>query len=381
MTATELEVKIVPVKRDNLDLVAKAGGKFGMPRSARWFDRCFFDPTLKDLIQDDCRGHLALRSDGDVVAVQCYFYIPAFYRQKKVLMSSGCVMGADARYGEDLIRCLDENKVHQAEGKLWVGNCIANKRSAKICKVYHRMKEAPPEAKRLYRGVSDWSLYPIHILRKNLRLPLPILKATWYITRPVSLLRRASIRIEERISGYKVVQYCKIDIEKFGGFWREYLAENDGMITSREPTRLAWLFNDSLAAGIVKIITAEKNGEIKGYALIRRYYREEGFFNNHSLYDICALHNDATVLKLLVRAAKRLAGDDRGLLMMYVGALPNQDKWLSPYLPTSVKGDHSMIFYGSRNREIMQSIEEGRGWFLGPMDGERCLGHGAFIDL
>lgn len=377
----ELKVMVVPVTRDNLDLVVKAGVKFGMPRSKRWFLRCMFDPTLDDLIQDDCRGHMAVRCDGEVVAIQCYYYIPVFFHQQKLIMSTGCVMGADSKYGEYLICCLDNNKVRQNEGSIGIGNCIASKRSARICKVFHKLREAPPEARQLYRGVADWSLYPIHVLRKNLRLPLPILKATWYMTRPVSQLHRACIRLAERISGYKVVQYCKIDIEKFSGFWREYLAENDGLITSREPARLSWLFNDSLAAGTVKIIAAEQNGEIKGYALIRRYHREEGFFNNHSLYDICALHNDVTVIKLLVRAAKRLAGDDRGLLMMYVGALPNQDKWLSPYLPGCVKGDHSMIFYGSRNKEIMQSIEERRGWFLGPMDGERSLGHGAFIDL
>ena len=376
-----MSTTIIPITNDNLELVSRAGAKWGMPRSVGWFRRCLFDPGVEGLTDDEIRGHMSVAEDGDVVAIQGYYYMPGYFKQEKILINTGCIMGVDSKYGEELLCLLDKNRETCKLGQVSVGNCIANMRSAKICKVYHRMKEAPPEAKQLYRGVSDWSLYPIHILRKNLRLPLPILKAAWYMTRPVSLLRRASIRLEERISGYNVVQYCKIDLEKFGRFWREYLAENDGMITSREPTRLAWLFNDSLATGIVKIIAAEKNGEIKGYALIRRYQREEGFFNNHSLYDICALHNDAAVLKLLVRAAKRLAGDDMGLLMMYVGALPNQDKWLSPYLPTCVKGDHSMIFYGSRNKEIMQSIEEGRGWFLGPMDGERCLGHGSYIDL
>ena len=372
---------IVPITKDNLKQLFTAGAKFGMPRSVSWLRRCLFDPTVADLTNDEIRGHMVVTDDGNVVAIQGYYYMPGYFKQEKILINTGCIMGADAKYGEELICCLDKNNETRQKGQMSVGNCIANKRSAKICKVYHRMKEAPSEAKQLYRGVSDWSLYPIHVLRKNLRLPLSFQKATWYMTRPISFLHRAGIRLVERISRYKIVQYNKIDIGKFDGFWHKFLARNDGMITSREPSRLSWLFDDSLAAGIVKIIAAEKDGEIKGYALIRRYPREEGFFNNHSLYDICAVDNDQAVLKLLVRAAKRLAGDDRGFLMMYVGALPNQDKWLLPYLPTCIKGEHSMIFYGSKNKEIMQSIEERKGWFFGPFDGERCMGHGGYIDL
>ena len=376
-----MSTTIVPITKYNLELVSRAGAKWGMPRSVGWLRRCLFDPTVEDLTDDEVRGHMSVTENGDVVAIQSYYYIPGYYKQKKILINTGCIMGADAKYGEELLCLLDKNQETRKLGQVSIGNCIANKRSAKICKVYHRMKEAPPEAKQMYIGVSDWSLYPIHIIRKNLRLPLSIQKATWYITRPVSWVRNAGIRLVEKISCYNIVQYRKIDIEKFGGFWRKFLAENDGVVTSREPKRLAWMFDDSLAAGIVKIIAAEKNGEIVGYALFRRYLRKEGFFNNHSLYDICALHNDATVLRLLVRAAKRLAGDDKGCLIMYVGALPKQDQWLLPFLPKCVKDDHSMIFYRSSNAEILQSIEQAKGWFLGPMDGERCLGHGASIDL
>ena len=132
---------------------------------------------------------------------------------------------------------------------------------------------------------------------------------------------------------------------------------------------------------MVRIVAAEKDGKIQGYALLRRYPREDGFFNNHSLYDICAVGNDKKCLKVLMRGALSSSAKDYGLLMRYVGALPEQDIWLAPFMRWWTQLDHSTIFYGSRNVEIINSVERGEGWFLGPMDGERCMGCGRYIDL
>ena len=74
-------------------------------------------------------------------------------------------------------------------------------------------------------------------------------------------------------------------------------------------------------------------------------------------------------------------GNDYGSFMMYVGAIHGQDRWLLPFMHRRIKVGYSMIFYGSINRDIMDSISSGKGWFLGPMDGERSLGHGGYIDL
>lgn len=376
-----MSVEIMRITKNNLPLVAKGATKFGMPRSARWLERCLYDPTVDDLLDSDIRGHMAVKDGEDVVAIQCYYYIPFYFRDKKLLMTTGCIMGADKKYGEWLLCCLDKNRETQNPGALGIGNCISSKRSAKICKVYHKLKEAPPEARQTYLGVTDLSFYPIYIFRKFLHLPLLFQKIVWHLLRPFAVLSTALSRWNAKRCGYKIVRYNKIEIDKFGRFWKRRLADNDGVITSRDPMRLAWLFDDSLAAGTVSILTAEKNGEIEGYALIRRYPREDGFFNRHSLYDICAIKDNEETLKVLVRSICRLAGNDYGSFMMYVGAIHGQDRWLLPYMHRRLKTDYSMIFYGSKDREIMESISQGKGWFLGPMDGERSLGHGGYIDL
>lgn len=375
-----MDVEIVPVTRGNLDLVAKGGHKFGMPRSVRWYERCLYDPTVKDLVDSDIRGHMAIKDGKEVVAIQCYFYIPGYFRQKKILMSSGCIMGADAKYGEELICCLDKNSITQNPGLLGVGNCIANKRSAKICKVYHKMKEAPLESRKTYLAIVDWAFYFRHVLRKYVHCPLCCLKALWYITRPISWFVNVGMKLVTALRGFRIVLYRKIDKDKFGKFWKARLLENNGVITSRAPDRLAWMFDDSLAAGMVQVITVEKRGEIKGYALIRRSPRSEGFFNNHSLYDIIALNDDKKTLQILVQGAMEAARKDRGSLLMYIGALPKQRSWLSPFFSKCVKTDFSTFFYVPMNNEIKDSLAKEEGWFFGPMDGERCLGCGGYID-
>ena len=381
MSEERPEIKIVPVTRDNLSFVEQAGKKFGMPRSERWFRKCLFDPTVEDVFHDECRGHMAIKDGHDVVAIQCYYYIPFYFHQKKLLMTTGCIMGADKKYGEWLLCCLDRNRETQNPGSLGIGNCISSKRSAKICKVYHKLKEAPPEGSQTYLGVTDVSFYAIYIFRKYLHSPLLFQKGFWYVFRPLAMLSIALSRWNAKRHGYKIVQYTKIDIDKFGRFWQRRLADNDGVITSRNPVRLAWLFDDSLRAGTVSLLAAEKDGEIEGYALMRKYPRDDGFFNRHSLYDICAIKDDEETLKVLMHSIFRLAGNDYGSFMMYVGAIHGQDRWLLPFMHRRIKVGYSMIFYGSINRDIMDSISSGKGWFLGPMDGERSLGHGGYIDL
>ena len=376
-----MAITIVPINRGNLSLVAQAGEKFGMPRSERWFRKCLFDPTVDDVFRDDCRGHMAVKDGNEVVAIQCYYYIPIYFRQAKMLMTTGCIMGADKKYGEWLLCCFDENRKCQNEGAIGIGNCIANKRSAKICKVYHQLKEAPAEARQIYIGVPAWPLYLIHALRKLCHLPASLLKIAWRVAYPIVALCNFCKALLSSMSGYRIVQCDKIDMEKFGAFWRQYLSENNGVVTSRDPQRLSWLFDDSLAAKMVSIVTVEKDGKIQGYALLRRYSREDGFFNDHALYDICALKNDEKCLRTLMRGAMVLSARDRGLLLEYIGALPGQWKWLAPFMHVGRVLEHSTIFYGSWDNEIMDSIEKGHGWFLGPMDGERCLGCGRYIDL
>ena len=82
-----MAIELVPITRSNLDFVAKAALKWGMPRSARWLERCMFDPAVEDLVKDEIRGHMAVREDGEPVAIQCYYYMPGYVKQTKILVN------------------------------------------------------------------------------------------------------------------------------------------------------------------------------------------------------------------------------------------------------------------------------------------------------
>lgn len=376
-----MSVEIVSITRNNLSLAAKAAAKFGMPRSERWLERCLYDPTVGDLVDSDIRGHMAVSDDGEVVALQCYFYMPGYFKQKKILINSACIMGADATYGEYLICCLDQNKLTTIQGLLRVSNCIASPRSAKFAKVYSRMKEGPEIAKMLYMSVVDcaepicWALKKVGLSQNWLYY------VTWFLSRPLSwvvnILRFAGTKSEV----YDIKEYKSIDQEKFGRFWTAFLAGNKGVITSRDPKRLAWLFNESMSAGFVKVLSAEKDGEIVGYVLLRRYPCATGPLSEYAIYDICALNNDIQCLRFLMIEALRFASTHRGARLMYTGALPMQQEWIKALLwHRRIKSKFSPFFYKTKDEEIATSLKNEDGWFFGAFDGEKCLGHGRYID-
>lgn len=376
-----MAITIVPVTKGNLNLVAVAAAKFGMPRSVRWFERCLYDPTVEDLVDSDIRGHMAINDDGDVVAIQCYFYMPGYFKQKRILINTGCIMGADARYGEELICCLDQNKLTTIQGQLRVGNCFASPRSAKFAKVYSRMKEGPDAVKRRYLSIVDcaelicWALKKIGFEHKWLSCGI------WFLTRPLAWIVNAVRFCGTKSKQFSIREYGLIDQAKFGQFWDAFLADNTGVITSREPRRLAWMFDESMRAGFVKILAAEKEGEIVGYVLLRRYPNTKGPLNVHAIYDICALNNNIECLRCLLVEAARYVSKHRGGRLLYSGAMPKQGEWLKAIKwHRCTIGGFSPFFYKTKDQEVEASLQRNDGWFWGAFDGEKCLGHGRHID-
>ena len=98
-----MPTEIVPITRQYLASVVKACAKWGMPRSVGWLERCMFAPAIKDLVCDEIRGHMFVRDDGEPVAIPCYYYMSGYFKQRRILINTGCIMGADPRCGEELL--------------------------------------------------------------------------------------------------------------------------------------------------------------------------------------------------------------------------------------------------------------------------------------
>ncbi len=80
-------------------------------------------------------------------------------------------------------------------------------------------------------------------------------------------------------------------------------------------------------------------------------------------------------------AAVRYASRNRGARVTYSGAAPMQNQWLSAVTwHRRTKSDYCPFFYKTCNENIETSLKNGEGWFWGAFDGEKCLGHGRYID-
>ena len=167
---------------------------------------------------------------------------------------------------------------------------------------------------------------------------------------------------------------------RFEDFWRRFLAANDGVISSREPKRLQWLFNDSIKAGKVLLATAEKDGRIDGYVLLREQYGCEQPPRSYDIIDICAVGNEAACLSALCFCATEMAGRNGGVKLYFSGSMPGQEEWLDRYLPLKKTMGNAPFMYVTYYPDIKDSLAQNKGWFFGPFDGERCLGHGGYID-
>lgn len=374
-----MESAIIAVTEDNLQLVRAGGAKWGMPRSVGWLRRCFFDPTVEEWTKDRVRGHVSVDEHGEVRAIQCYYYQPCYLFQKKIIGGTGAIMGSDTKYGEELVRVLEHNKEKKDKSAVGFGNCIANTRSAKINRIVHKMHDPPYRSKEIRIGVADISAYPLAVMgRMHLYSP-SVAYLVFMALRPLAWFVRG---IAQLFGGlYRIVEKSSFDDARFDDFWNRFLAANDGVVSSRDPRRLRWLFDESIKAGKVLLATAEKDGRIEGYVLLRVEEDHQRVPKLYDIIDICAVGNDVRCLRDLGKGALWLAGRHGGVKVFFVGGMPKQEEWLDSVFKYRHEKDFSSFMYVATDPEVRESLKQNKGWFFGPFDGEFCMGHGGDIDL
>lgn len=368
------------INRENMSELFRAGGKFGILRGESWLRRCLWDPCVEDLTSDNIRGHMASSPDDGVVAVECYFYLPCFFRQEKRLCHSACIMGADPRYSSEFLRVLHMNSKKVAGVCAGAFNCISNEKSVSVQKLFYRRIAPKYRSDSSGTAVADFAMYPLALLWRLMNhSPAWLEKIVWCLCRPVSWCVRVWRLLTMKRYGYEVKCYREIDPGLFGGFWERFLSANTGLVSSREPRRLEWLFGDSLRAGKISILGAEKDGKLDGYAIVRACL-DGHWAKTYEIMDVCAVGNEITTLRVLVSSSIRYVGKLGGIKLVYQGCVPNQEQWLDPYFKRRMRGFPTYL-YKTKDPQIQESIDSGEGWFLGPFDGERCLGHGGYIDV
>ena len=383
------EIDYVPVTRENLGAASQAGEKWGMPRSVGWYERILFDPTVEDLTDDPIRGHMAvLRRTGEVVAIQCYYYHPIFFKCKKYLAASGCIMGAAHDYGAEIFCVLEKNAKTRTDTEFFCTNDLANIKSASIHKFVHKASDAPIASNHFHIRAVDISICAEFVIDRMFPIRNAVFsfcnatmsRLSWFLSRPLQWMIDLCRIFRLKRSSYDCVCINEIPMAQFEAFWNRFLGSNSkSVVSSREPRRLKWLFEESIKAGKVQLIVAKREGRIDGYVMTRE--RIGSRRPSIEIIDICAVNNDVKCLSSLINACNVFARK-RGILeirlFMYRSDLR---KWFLNGIHIKRQLAYATFLWAAQLDDARESLMAGDGWFFGPFDGERCMGYGGFIDL
>lgn len=386
-----MKATIVPVTLENLDVVAKATKKFGFPRSERWIKRLLFDPNVPEGKDSPTRGAMIISANGECVGVYCWTPCSVYLRQERKPAYTGALLGVDRKYSPWILDVIDQNIV-EINGRLSYGNDCATAVASKFWTGLG-VQWGPEECAYIDSWITSLGGF-VYICvnhffwRIHLRAVDQIMRLVHVMCLLPNFLADLVMRGKDIVcsslglyGGWHFREEPGFTEERFIPFWERFVATNEGLISSREPATLRWKFDDSIRAGIVTLISAEKNGMIDGYVLLRRYVSEVTSVVEYSVCDICAVGNDTQCLHDLLCAALRYCRRRMASRLTFVGGMHGKDAWMPSWFHRRTKLTCNAFSYTVRDEELRKVIQEDKGWFFGPYDGERCMGYGRYIDL
>lgn len=374
------DCELIPVTLNDLDIVSELTVKFDFPRSVGWIKRALFNPHVAPCDENARRGYVLKSREDGYVGVLCYSPMKLYLKQRPIIGYSGLLLGVQKKYGEwlmDLFKAVQEDE----KGHLAFGNTSCSAHATRICRMARGDKLGPDECccsrsceLGLTRLLVDKFLKKRSYRCKDFawRMLLPMRKIE-------QLFRYMSMR-----SIYTFSQESSFNKNDFSNFWNSYLKGNKGLVSSREPEILEHLFGDSLRAKKLVLLTARKGGSVIGYVLLRKY-RLHGLQNalKYKIIDAVALCNNVKCLCELIRYAKVYACGHSGAKVEYIGGNPFLEDWIDVELPVKTNFGYNTTtwFYSGCDQDLIDAVQNRNGWFFGPYDGERCLGHAGYIDL
>lgn len=177
------------------------------------------------------------------------------------------------------------------------------------------------------------------------------------------------------VDGLALTRELEIGDTEFNGFWDRYLAGNEGLVTSRTAEELRWVFAEGLESGARILITARRNGELVGYAFLRRTDESAACWR---IADMIALGNDERILEPLIVAAADCLRRHTPADSFQVTGFPDR---LRPLLKRHFPGEASFGFnkcvwacLSERAKTLCGDWPTARdGWYGCPYDGDMCL--------
>lgn len=252
---------------------------------------------------------------------------------------------------------------------------FGNSQNAESAYSAHRMAskknpttfEGPESCTRfLWRAVRPLECIAYFIRRKIFKAGLP----NW---KEYSTLSSADYEV--KYGELVIRRLMEIKPEFFDVLMAEYLKTNEGLFCSRTAEEVEWIFGERVKNGQCVLLGAFKEGNPVGYIVAR----SKPDAKRWQILDWFALENSSKILEsLLAELCIFLKRKTPAMMLEVIGFPTAAQPILKRYLPHVRQTGHNAFSWGSGNKEFRESvmpiIDTSKSWFVGPYDGDECLG-------
>ena len=253
----------------------------------------------------------------------------------------------------------------------------SNTANPQAVRMFHAagFEEGCPTNARICFRICDWRGMLGSVARRHPRAEkLPV----WLIGGFGSLLnmgRPVAQRLPPEQGGAVGRRLKNVDPDLFCGFWTRLLETNRGLVSSRHPAVLEWLFGEDLRGGRALLLARFVQERLAGYLVLRRRPLPAPGAFRYMVADWIAENNDCGILGDLLRDACRQASADGAALIELIGYPGQLQPLVARYLPRHRPAAANTFIFKVTGRMPAADFrrEADAGWFWGPFDADRCV--------
>jgi len=312
-------------------------------------------------------------TDGDrVVGFQGAVLRELFFKKNPVLAYEMGVLGIEKDY-RLYAPMLTNILFNQKQVIAFLGNTfsLAASRMYKMA----RFKNGPDSCTQIRFGIILWRMFlPSVISRTRFRKyakSLLVRSLGLVIDVVCSLFIR--LPYVQSMTDSKVLR--SIDQNTFCDFWDDYLENNEGLVMSRTPDVLEWLFGEEIALGRNTLIGRFDKEKLVGYIVLRQKKLPNSDSERFVVIDWIAINNDKRVLSDLLRDGREYTLSQGAAVLEILGYPESCQEVISQYFPFKRKIIANSFMYKTVDSSQSEAFREqaDKGWFWGAMDADRCV--------
>lgn len=307
-------------------------------------------------------------ADTRCVAFQGLVFRKIYFKQTEKWGYEGTVLAMTKDYAGFVVGEFFRQIMHPRGQAIYYSNtCMPQ--TVKLLKVAGMKNPGPVSCERIRFFVVRWGeMLNALCHQRGIRIPPAVRRVGDALGRIVNLFFCRSCRsksITERI--------VQIGDDRFKRFWEDYLALNDGVVVSRSPDELRWLFGKGLSSGTYVMMARVVEDRIVGYIVLKRHGANHG--TRWMVSDWIALNNDRAVLHDLLLDARRFASSSGAFCLELTGFPMKAQSVIKACLPFSRKAICNTFLFRLFDDSLREALigNPDKGWFWGPMDGDRCV--------